>query len=692
MKEYTTENVRNVVLMGHSGSGKSTLVEAMLFRHKHIDRMGKMEEGTLAADYDPEEAKRQMSLNATLLPVETKTTKLNILDTPGSRDFIGETKACAHAAEGTILVVDATSGIEVGTEFAFDYAEEYELPVAVFVNKLDKENAQYAPIVDAVTEAFGRKAVRLTIPIGAEADLKGVVDIVSMKGIEETLEKATRGDVPGDLTDQAESLREELIEAAAEGDDTLMEKFFEEGSLTDEEVATGLKKAFIERRFIPVFCGAATQGIGLDALESFLENSFPNPMEGRGLTVVEGEEESLYPVDADKPFAAFVFKTVSDDFAGRLTFFKVMSGQMSPSTAIQNHTQGQSEKVAHVLVARGKKQEEVGHINAGDIGVVAKLGHTLTNDTLADPKHVVAFKPTIFPQRPATVAIQAASSKDEDKIGMGLHSLIEQDPTLHLERDSEVRQTLLSGMGDQHLEVACSRLRNKAKVEVELVPQKIRYRETITKNGDGTYRHKKQSGGRGQFAEVFIRLSPAPEGTDYEFKWSVFGGAIPTNFQSAVDKGIQQALERGILAGYRVVGIVADCYDGKHHPVDSSDMAFQIAASQAFQQVAQQSGPIILEPICNVVTTAPEGNMGDVMGDISQRRGKIQGTDNVGNKVIVRAQVPEGELANYAQVLRSITGGRGVYEREFSHYEPVPGDVQKKIIEQAQKQKEEDAS
>ena len=676
--------------MGHSGSGKSQLSEAMLFRYKHIDRMGKTEDGNLTADYDPEEAKRSMSINATLLPIETKENKINVLDTPGSRDFIGETKACAHAVEGAVIVIDGTSGIEVGTEFAAEYAEEFDLPVAVFINKLDKENAKFDAILDDITDTFGMKAVRVAMPIGLEADHKGVVDLVRMKAWTEDASSAKIEDIPADMADDAQTYREELIEAAAEGDDALMEKFFEEGSLTDEEMAKGLKQAFMARSFIPVMCGSALNGVGVAALIDFLENSFPDPLEGPGLVAVEGEEDKPHPFDPDGPFAAFVFKTVSDDFAGRLTFFKVASGQMSPATAIHNHTQGQAEKVSHVLVVRGKKQEEVAHVNAGDIGVVAKFTSTQTNDTLADPKYEVTFKPTVFPQRPATVAIQAASSKDEDKVGMGLHTLIEQDPTLHLERDPEVHQTLLSGMGDQHLEVAVSRLRAKAKVEVELVPQKIRYRETITKKGDGSYRHKKQSGGRGQFAEVYIRLEPAPEGTDYEFKWSVFGGAVPTNFQSAIDKGIQQSLERGILAGYRVVGIVADCYDGKHHPVDSSDMAFQIASSQAFRQVAQQSAPIILEPICNIVTTAPEANMGDVMGDISQRRGKIQGTDTVGKKVVVRAQVPEAELMTYAQNLRSMTGGRGVYEREFSHYEPVPGDVQKKIVAEAEKAKEEE--
>ncbi|NQU42760.1 elongation factor G, partial [bacterium] len=571
---------------------------------------------------------------------------------------------------------------------AMEWCEGQDLPVAMFVNKMDKENADFGAICQAITDTFGKKAVALTLPIGKETDLKGVVDIIQMKAWEEENGQASSVDIPAEMKDEVESLREEIIEAAAEGDDALMEKFFEEGTLSDEEMARGLKAAFIESRFIPVFCGAATQGIGVRPLLDFFENSFPNPLEGRGLTV-EGDGAETQMIDPDGVFSAFVYKTQSDDFAGRLTFFKVMSGQMLPAVPVRNNRTEKDEKVSHVLVMRGKKQEEVAHINAGDIGVVAKLTGTGTGDTLADPKNPVRYQATSFPQRTSTLAIRAKSSQDEDKIASGLHALMEQDPTLHLERDPEIHQTLLSGMGEQHIDVAVNRLRAKSKVEIELEAPKIRYRETITKKAEGSYRHKKQSGGRGQFAEVHLRLSPLHEG-DYEFKWSVFGGAIPTNFQTAVDKGAQLSLDRGILAGYRVVGILVDCFDGKHHPVDSSDMAFQIAASQAFRQVAQQAGPIILEPIAEVVTTVPESQMGDVMGDISQRRGKIQGTDTQGSKVIVRALVPEGEMVTYAQNLRSMTGGRGVFERNFSHYEPVPNEIQKKIIDESKKEQEEE--
>jgi elongation factor G len=467
-----------------------------------------------------------------------------------------------------------------------------------------------------------------------------------------------------------------------------MEKFFDEQPLTDQEVSEGLKAAFLGGSFIPVFCGSASTGVGVKTLLTFLTDVFPNPLAGNGL-LVAGDEAKKRKPNSGAPFSAFVYKTFSDDFAGRLTFFKVMGGTMTPAVPIHNNQKNKGEKVAHLLTACGKKTEEVAHINAGDIGVVAKLAYTETNETLADPKEEVQYAATKFPQRPMVIAIQAKSSTDEDKVGMGLHAMIEQDPTLKVERDSELKQTLLSGMGDQHLDVAVARLRAKTKVEVEKLPPRVRYRETLTRKAEGSFRHKKQSGGRGQFAEVHIRLSPLAEG-EFEFKWSVFGGAVPTNYQAAVEKGIVLSMERGVISGNRVVGVLADCFDGKDHPVDSSDMAFQIASSQAFRQVAQEAGPIILEPICNVTTTVPEANMGDVMSDVSQRRGRILGTDSAGKKVIVRAQIPEAEMLTYGQTLRSISGGRGVVEREFSHYDPVPMEIQKKIVEQAEKDKAEE--
>lgn len=681
MKEYSTEQVRNVAFLGHSGSGKSTLSEALLFRHKHIERMGKTEDGNLTADYDPEEVKRRMSINTSLLPVELKEgIKLNILDCPGSRDFIGEITASVRVSEGVVVFVDAGAGVQVGTEFAFEYARMYGLPAMAFVNKLDKENTDFEKTLAAIGAVAGTKAVALAYPIGKQSGLKGVVDLTHMQAMEETLAGATPVDIPADIKGTVDALREQLVEAAAEGEDTLMEKYFEDGALSDEEVIRGMKKAFHNCAFVPVFCGSASLGIGLSTLCDFMRTDFPTPLEMPGLPVQDGDGQRPMAVDPKAPFAAFVFKTVSDDFAGRLNFFKVIGGSFSPATAIQNHTQNKSEKVAHVLVPRGKKQEEVAHINAGDIGVVAKLSTTFTNDSLGDPKHPVMFAPTVYPQRTSIVAIQAKNTKDEDKVGVALHSIGEQDPTLHVERDAEVHQTLLSGMGDQHVDVAVERLRAKSKVEIELVQQKIRYRETITKKAEGSFRHKKQSGGRGQFAEVYIRLSPLAD-KDYEFKWSVFGGSIPTNFQGAVDKGAQMGIEKGFQAGYRAVGVLVDCFDGKHHPVDSSDMAFQIAASQCVKQVAQQAGPILLEPICVVTVTVPDSYMGDVMGDISQRRGKIQGTENKAGKAIVKASVPEAEMLTYAQNLRSITGGRGTFERSFAHYDPVPREIQQKIID-----------
>jgi elongation factor G len=689
VKEYQSTDVRNVAFLGHSGSGKSTLVESMLYSQGCLDRMGRTEDGNLASDYDPEEIKRHISINTSVLPIELKDgVKINILDCPGNRDFIGEIKGALHVAEGVLIFVDATSGVQVGTELALEYAGEWNLPVAAFINKLDKENANFSKTVEAITTTFNKKAVPLTCPIGAQAGFKGVVDLMRMKAVEETNGKAKYTDIPADLMGEVETLREQLVEAprGRRGPDG---KILEEGALTEEESGARTEGGLHGRLLYSLFCGSALKCIGLNPLFDFFKNSFPNPLEGPGRAVVEGEDETLRKIDPNGPFAAFVFKTVADDFAGRLTYFKVASGKMTPATPMQNNNQNKSEKAAHILVSRGKKQDEVGHIQAGDIGVVAKLTATTTNDTLADVKNPVVFAPTRYPQRSSIVAISAKQSKDEDKVGIGLHAMMEQDPTLHVVWDPEISQNLFSGMGDQHLDIALERLRAKAKVEIEIKPPKIRYRETVTKKAEGFYRHKKQSGGRGQFAEVHMRLSPSAE-QDYEFTWSVFGGAIPTNYQSAIDKGAQMALEKGILAGYHVKGIHVDCFDGKYHPVDSSDMAFQIATMQAFKKIAQDAGPIILEPICLVTTTVPDQYMGDVMGDVSQRRGRIQGSENVGAKVIVKALIPEAEMASYAQNLRSITGGRGSFEREFSHYDPVPREVQDKIIAESDKVKEEE--
>lgn len=690
MKEYTSENIRNVAFLGHSGTGKSTFAEAMLYRQKQVERMGKTEDGNLASDYDPEEQKRQVSINASLLPVETKTTKINVMDCPGSRDFIGEILGCLRVVEGAVIFVDAPSGIQVGSELAMEWVEDNNLPVAIFINKMDKENADFEKTVDSITDVFGKKGVPFTLPIGKEDSFKGVVDVLQMKAWDEPSgQKAAPIDIPEEVKGDVESRREAIIEAAAEGDDALMEKYFEEGTLSDEEVAKGMKAAFMAGTFIPVFCGNATTGAGVKPFLDFMEQAFPSPLEVDGLLRGEGDDTAMQKVDPNGPFSAFVFKTISDDYAGRLTFFKVMTGQLSPGGTVHNVRSDKDEKVSHVMSICGKKQEEISQVTAGDIGVVAKFTDTITNDTLSDTKGVKPYAPTAFPPFTSTVAIHAASSKDEDKIGVGLHALMEQDPTLNLERDPEIKQALLSGMGDQHLDVAVQRLKTKAKVDVVLEKPKVRYRETITRKAEGHYRHKKQSGGRGQFAEVYIRLEPHPE-ADYEFKWSVFGGAIPTNFSSAVDKGAQQALDKGILAGNRVVNVLVDCYDGKHHDVDSSDMAFQIASSQAFKQTALEAGPIILEPIDLVTTTVPEANMGDVMGDVSQRRGKILGSESKGKKTVVRAHVPAAEMSTYAQNLRSMTGGRGTFEKFFDHYEPVPHEVQQKIIEEHKQHAEEE--
>ncbi len=694
MKEYETSQIRNVALGGHTSAGKTSLAEALLHHLKVTDRLLRVDEGNTMSDYDPEEIRRKTSINTTILPVEYAGCKINVLDLPGYRDFIGEIKNGVRVADTLLLVVDGVSGAEVGTELLWELADEYDLPRVAFVNKLDKERASFSKAVESLKDTFGINCVPLTLPVGQEASFSGVVDLLRMKLVKETpTEKPQYLDIPADMTDAATAARAALIEAAAEGDDTLTEKYLNDEPLSESEIVRGLKLAFIERRFLPVLCGGALKEIGLAPLLDFIVTTVPAPHERKALPAhkVDNPEEPVeLTIDAEGPLAAYVFKTVADDYAGRLSFFKVYSGSISSDSTVLNPGQRKEERIGHLLIVRGKKQEDVHRLRAGDIGAVAKLSATYTADTLCAPDKPVLFVPTVLPPRTYMRGVAAKSKADEEKVGLAMHRLIEQDPTLSIRRDPEIRQTIISGMGDTHLDVAVSRMRTMSKIEIELEPPRVPYHETITRKGEGMYRHKKQTGGRGQFAEVHMRLEPLPEGSPFEFEWQVVGGNIPTKFKPSVEKGIIEAMERGALAGYKAVDIKAICYDGKHHEVDSSDMAFKIAAIMAFREIAQKCNPIILEPIYNLAVTVPEGNMGDIMGDLSGRRGRILGTESKGRKVVIKAQVPLAEMFTYTQDLRSMTQGRGMFEMTFSHYERVPAEIQAKIVEEAAKRKEEE--
>ncbi|MCX7719219.1 MAG: elongation factor G [Candidatus Sumerlaeaceae bacterium] len=692
MKEYASDQIRNVALAGHSGAGKTSLVEMILFNKKITDRLGRVEDGTTVSDYDPEEVRRRCSINTALVPVEHRGVKINFLDLPGYRDFIGEIRNSGRAADALIIVVDAAAGVEPGTELAWELAEEFRLPRLFVVNKMDRERASYAKTLEALRETFDCRLVQANMPVGEASAFKGCVNLLKMQMSSGDGGKVSYADIPADLKADAEALRAALVEVAAEGDDELTMKFLEGETLTPEEILRGLEEDMLALRCVPVVAASALQGPGCVGLLDFVVDCFPPPPHCHPVEAKDpksGETVELR-YKSDEPTAAFVFKTISDPYAGHLTFFKVLSGSVANDTTLLNVGRDTEERVNHLMTVRGKKQDPVGRINAGDIGVLAKLSNTHTNDTLADAKRPLVVPPTPMPPQTVQMAIKAKAKEDEEKIGMAIHRLIEQDPTLSLHRDPAIHQTILSGMGDTHLDVAVSRLKAQSKVEVELEIPRVPYRETITKTAQGQGKHKKQSGGRGQYGDCWLKLEPLPEGSGFQFEWAIVGGVIPTKYMPSVEKGIVQAMERGIIAGCPAVDIKATCYDGSHHSVDSSDMAFQVAASKGFKAVARQANPILLEPIYKVKVTVPEQYMGDVMGDLNSRRGRILGMGAVGRKQVIEAMVPLAEMFEYSKQLRSITQGRGNFEMAYDHYERVPAEIQEKVVAAAAKGAEEE--
>lgn len=692
MKEYTPENIRLVALAGHSGAGKSSLAEAVLFNAKLTDRLGRTEEGNTVSDYDPEEARRGCSINASLIPIEHRSTKINILDLPGYRDFIGEIRNCMRVVDTVAIVVDATSGVEVGTEIAWETAEELGVPRMVIINRLDRERAGFDKALDAVQRELGCRTVIVGMPVGEAGSFKGTVNLLTMKMSKGEGGKTVVTDIPAEVADEAAVARLALMETAAEGDDELTMKFLEGEELTPEEVLKGFAEVVRSGKVVPVIATSAVQGAGVVDLLDFFVECCPSPVDRPSLkaTDVKGEKEIELKLDPKGPVAAFVFKTVSDPYAGRLSFFKVLSGTVSNDTTLLNVATSHEERISHLTTMRGKKPDSVNCVLAGDIGVLAKLNQTHTNDTLADVKHPVKVEATAMPPHTVQMAVTAKSKEDEEKIGMAIHRLVEQDPTLKLYRDPTIRQTILMGMGDTHLDVAVARLRTQSKVEVELEVPHVPYRETITRKAEGQGKHKKQSGGRGQFGDCWIRLEPQPEGSGFTFEWAIVGGVIPTKFQPSVEKGIVQAMDRGIISGNPAVDLKAVCYFGSYHSVDSSDMAFQVAASKGFKIVSKQAGPIILEPINKVKVIIPEHYMGDVMGDLNSRRGRILGMEAIGRKQVIQALVPLSEMFEYSKQLRSITQGRGTFEMGFDHYERVPAEIQEKIVAAAKPEAEEE--
>jgi elongation factor G len=687
MKEYETNQLRNVVLLGHGSAGKTSLAEAMLFASGATNRMGEVENGTTVADFDEEETRRHISLNLALVPVEWAESKINVLDTPGYTDFVGEVKSAIRVADVALIVVDAVAGVEVGTELVWDYAEEQGLPRMIVVNKMNRENANLDRVLSALRETFGVNFVPIHLPVGAEGDFAGVVDLVKMRAVTGTDGKA--GDVPDGIADQVEEARLQVIEAAAEADDELIVKYLEGEELTDKEVQQGLRAAILTKTAVPVLVMAATANLGTKALLDALAAYAPSPAD-RGPVTAQGAagEEEIEPNEL-APLAALAFKTTADPFVGKLTYFRVYGGLLESDSRLYNSRAREEERTGQLYVMRGKEQIAVPRLRAGDIGAMAKLTHTLTGDTLCDKGHPVSLPGPAFPSPLFAVAVQPTSKADQAKLGPTLTRICEEDPTLHWHQEASTKQTILEGMGEAHVDIALRRMANRFDVATEITIPKVPYRETITKTYSDQYRHKKQTGGAGQFAEVHMRLEPQPRDTGYEFDWEVFGGAISRSFESSIQKGIKQVMEQGVIAGYPVVDVKAVVYDGKEHPVDSKDIAFQIAGREVFKKVFTNAGPVLLEPIHKVVITIPEEYTGDIMGDLNTKRARVLGMDQSGNKSIITALVPLAEMQRYATDLRSLTQGRGVFSMELDHYEDVPSHLIQEIIAAHQREQEQ---
>ena len=693
MKEFQTNEIRNIAVFGHASSGKTSLVEAMLYTAGLTSRLGRIDEGTTASDYNEDEIVRKFSISSSLLHCEWNKLKVNIIDAPGYLDFISESKAITPIADLGLIVVHAQSGVELGTELVFNYTKQDELPIYFVVNMLDKEHANFDKTLETMRESFGKQVVPFQIPVNQGVDFDTIIDILSNKQF--TFSKDGKGTakeeaVPADMQDKVNSLREQITEYVAESDDALLEKFFEEGALSEEELMTGLKKAIITRNLFPVFTCSAFQNAGASTLLDSIIKYGPAP-DFRGIVTGEYKGQTIErKINDDEPTSLMVFKTTSEKHVGELSFFRIMSGTVRSGIDLMNCKSGNNERINQIFVASGKEKLEVAHLHAGDIGTVVKLKKTHTNDTLSDSKSPIIFADIVLPEPVLQVAIEPKSRDDEEKINAGLQTLTDEDPSATFHYDPELKQTILSGQGELHLTILLERLKQKFNVEVEQLPPRIPYRETIRKKSESKYRHKKQSGGAGQFAEVWMTVEPTERGAGIEFTNSLVGQNVDRVFVPSVEKGVKAACDDGILAGYNVTDIKANFYDGKMHPVDSKDIAFQIAGKGAFKEAFLEADPILLEPIYDLSVIVPEEFMGDIMGDVSVRRGKIQGIESEGSFQCINAKVPLAELYRYSTSLRSMTQGKGMHKQSFSHYEPMPREVQEKVVAEHKRKREEE--
>jgi elongation factor G len=696
MKVYEAPSIRNIAVVGHSGAGKTQLVSAVLFDAGAVNRFGRVDDGTTVTDYDEEEIARKHTLACSLAYAEWNKHKINFIDTPGMANFLSDARAALRVSDGALVVVDAVAGVEVSTEKVWEAGADFEVPRIVVLNRLDRERASLDRSLESLRAVFGRAIVPVQLPIGEEKAFRGVVDLVAMKAwtfAGDGSGKPTEGAIPADLEAPAQAAREALIEMVAEADDTLMEKFFDAGTLTQEELLSGLKRGIGAGRVFPVLCASAAANIGiqplLDALIAYVPSPVEHPLKAKAK---KSDEEIRVDAKSDGPTAAFIWKTVADPFAGRITMFRVVSGTLKADSTVHNVTKDTPERLGHIVLLQGKTQTNVPEIKAGDIGAVAKLKESQTNDLLADKAVTFTLAGTKFPEPVISYAIEPKSRGDEEKISTALHRLQEEDPTINYTRDPQTKELLLAGQGQSHIEVTVAKLKRRFGVEVNLKLPRIPYRETITASTEAHGRHKKQTGGHGQFGDCKVKFEPLPRGTDFEFVNDIFGGSIPRQFVPAIEKGIQDARLRGFLAGYPMVDFRASVFDGSYHPVDSSEMSFKMAGSLAFKDGMSRARPTLLEPIMDVEVYAPSDYAGDLMGDLNGRRGRIGGMDSRGATTIIRAKVPMSEMLTYEQHLTSATGGRGSYHMEFSHYEEVPSHLHGKIIAAAKAERGHEAA
>ena len=688
MTIYTSDKIRNLALLGHSSAGKTSLVEAMLFDTGAVNRLGRVDDGTSVADWDDEERRRKMSINASLIPCEWQKHKLNVIDTPGYMDFVGEVISATSVVEGVVLVLDAVGGVEVGTEQVWHYAQEHKLAPLAFVNKMERDNADYEAVVAQLSAKLGVTGVPVLLPIGSQADFKGVVDLIAEKAYLGAEEK--EAPIPDEMADAVEEARLSLIEAAAEGEDALMEKYFEEMTLTADEIRRGLRARIAQGDVAPVLCGSAAMNIGVRSLMRLVIDLLPSPRDAAPYEAVNPATNQRVELQSDPagPLAAQVFKTVADPYVGKLSYFRVFSGTVESDSRLYNSRTGNEERLGQLYTVRGKEQIPVPRVPAGDIGAVAKLSETLTGDTLCDRGTPLRLEPPVYPNPLYSVAVRPKTKADAAKISPTLTRLSEQDPTLTWRQDKITRETILSGMGDTHINVAIRRMADTFGLGLETAVPKVPYRETITRTATAQYRHKKQTGGAGQFAEVHMRVEPLERDAGYEFVWEVVGMNVSKTFGPSIDKGVKTVREQGVIAGYPVVDVLVAVYDGKEHPVDSKDIAFQIAGREAFKLAVKNAGPVLLEPIYKYTITVPEEYMGDVLSDLNTRRGQVLGMDQVGENSIVTALVPLAEMQRYVSDLRSITQGRGVFSMEFADYQQVPSHLAEQIIAASRKEEE----